>query len=169
MEWYPIRSSKDILSSVFSKETVETKTNIFAEDITIAANGLGLKNEKIFSKQENTMPQNTYEYAWKDLIFNIWELAWWEDAYDTKIVSISKKTALWLSDEESQIIDQDHQKEIDDTISQIDKKMIYIKFVNKIGKWLTTFTNRHFKNNTRFWCKQYWKKYKLTKNLIQHI
>ncbi len=100
----------------------ETKTLIIADDITAAAKGLWLKNDKIFSKEDNKLWNNKYEYIWDNLVFNLWELGSWQNAYDVKIVSVAKKSSLWLSKDKSNELDIQLQSMVDSIISKIDKK-----------------------------------------------
>jgi len=113
---------------VISKNT-EKKTLIAAEDITATANGLWYQNEKLFSKDENKIWTNKYEYIWKDLVFNLWELGSWQNAYDAKIVSVTKKSAIWISKEKAKELDIQMQSTVDSIVSKIDKKWF------KLSSW----------------------------------
>lgn len=97
----------------------ETKTLITAEDITSTANGLWLKNDKLFSKEENKIWTNKYEYIWNSLVFNLWQLGSWENAYDVKIVSIAKKSAIWISKEKAAELEKETQATIDSIVNKI--------------------------------------------------
>lgn len=100
----------------------ENKTLIVADDITATANGLWLKSDKVFSKETNKIWTNKYEYVWDSLIFNLWELGSWQNAYDVKIVSIAKKSSIWISKEKAKELDNETQSMVDAMISNIDWK-----------------------------------------------
>lgn len=112
----------------------ETKTVITAEDITATANGLWLKNDKLFSKEDNKIWTNKYEYVWNSLIFNLWQLGSGENAYDVKIVSIAKKSALWISKEKAAEMDKETQSTIDSMVNKITTKWFqlasWVKLLN---------------------------------------
>jgi protein-export membrane protein SecD len=101
---------------------VEEKTIIVWEDIIQAAISLWLKYEKTFSKQATQLSKDEYEYVWKDLIFNLWEIWAWQNAYDIKVVWINKKTSLWLSETEIKEMEDDFELEVDSVAKSIDKK-----------------------------------------------
>lgn len=100
----------------------ETKILVTAEDITATANGLWLKNDKLFSKEENQIWTNKYEYVWNSLVFNLWQLGSGENAYDVKILSIANKSAIWISKEKAAELDKETQATIDSMVSKITTK-----------------------------------------------
>ena len=117
----------------------ETKTLITADDIIATANGLWFKNEKVFSKEDNKILLNKYEYIWKDLVFNLWDLGSWQNAYDVKIVSITKKSSIWISKEKAAELDKETQSVVDSIVSKISKKWFKIdSWVKLVNDWWLT-------------------------------
>ncbi len=114
----------------------ETKTLITAEDITATANGLWLENDKLFSKEDNKIWINKYEYIWKNLIFNLWDLGSWQNAYDVKVVSIAKKSAIWVSKEKAAELEKETQSTIDYIVSKISAKWFKLaSWVKSLNDW----------------------------------
>lgn len=111
---------------------VEEKTVIVWEDIIQTANSLWLKNDKMFSKQDTQLSKDEYEYVWKDLIFNLWEVWSWQNAYDIKVVGISKKSSLWLSEVEVKELEEAFDLEVDSVVNAIDKKWFDLQSWHKL-------------------------------------
>jgi len=115
---------------------IQTKTFIVADDIIQTANMIWLKNEKLFSKEENEIWLNKYEYIANDLIFNQWELWAWQNAYNAKIFSITTPSSIWLSQEEQDNIDKEIDQKVNYISDNINKKWFNIQsWVKLVNDW----------------------------------
>lgn len=111
LEWY-------VFFRILDKTTSD-RTNITAQDILQVATSLWLETEQNFVKGSESTEKDTYSYQGNKLIYNVGEIAKWEEAYKAKIFSVNKPSLLGQSDEDIEKVNTETKSKVEQVKNNI--------------------------------------------------